>query len=301
MPESGMDGSDLQAYLQHSPSLNDDFKSSQPLDVKTLAQKTQDDDWFKFNLSLKARDFFVFGSGQILPKQKKAKDREEDQIIWTSQSPKIEEILSVDSQFEEQYVIPATSIKGTLSHRLAFHFNALTNQYLEQYLVETTSSWPEEKNKLKAEIQNRLNRLGNFFLESSSDDMRKYWEDQLKNVSLEAFDSSSQLVLQLEAEDVKGFEQGLPIGEDNHAVKSVFGYARDTKGLKSEAGARGKMILSDIYLDPDKVTVKSFTHVAIDRFTGGAKDAALFEEEVISYPDTIETDIWVHHDIMKDD
>ncbi|MEL6135668.1 MAG: hypothetical protein AAFR59_20095, partial [Bacteroidota bacterium] len=26
-----------------------------------------------------------------------------------------------------------------------------------------------------------------------------------------------------------------------------------------------------------------------------------FEAEVISYPDTIETDIWVHQDIMKDD
>src|SRR5699024_12613349 len=42
-----------------------------------------------------------------------------------------------------------------------------------------------------------------------------------------------------------------------------------------------KVIIDDIFLSEDKVSNdKIFNHVAIDRFTGGGIDAALFNEKV---------------------
>jgi CRISPR/Cas system CSM-associated protein Csm3 (group 7 of RAMP superfamily) len=57
-------------------------------------------------------------------------------------------------------------------------------------------------------------------------------------------------------------------GDNNVAVKQLFGDAEET---------RGNVIFSDIFIDGCKD--KIINHVSIDRFTGGAIDGALFAEK----------------------
>ena len=66
------------------------------------------------------------------------------------------------------------------------------------------------------------------------------------------------------------------VGKDNEAVISLFGSeAKDT------TGHRGHVMIDDIYFNDLEVNSdKIFNHVAIDRFTGGAMDGALFSEKV---------------------
>lgn len=64
------------------------------------------------------------------------------------------------------------------------------------------------------------------------------------------------------------------VTEGNPAVRNLFGYSANDKD-----GQRGNVIFSDIYSEKD-FNKKLLNHVAIDRFTGGAMDGALFSEEV---------------------
>jgi len=85
-----------------------------------------------------------------------------------------------------------------------------------------------------------------------------------------------------------------PVG-DNPAVKALFGYALDSDGTR----VRGNVILSDLYLEPKEDAEKVFSHVAIDRFTGGARDGMLFQQKAVS-SDTFTLDIYVKKDALSD-
>lgn len=81
---------------------------------------------------------------------------------------------------------------------------------------------------------------------------------------------------ELEPEDFKNY-----VGNKNKAVKALFGSEgekdKDSKKMKDQQ--RGNILFSDIIEDKNKDN-KIMNHVAIDRFTGGAIDGALFSEKV---------------------
>lgn len=66
------------------------------------------------------------------------------------------------------------------------------------------------------------------------------------------------------------------IGEDNPAVAQLFGCSGD--GVTSDQITRGKVLIDDIIIP--KCETKILNHVAIDQFTGGALEGALFTEKV---------------------
>ena len=120
------DENDLKLYLKKTSSLNDDFWN----DVKVTDTKHIEDDYFQYVLSLQPEDFYLFGSGYG--------DDEADTcfvaekvIIWNELKP---------SFTEEQILIPATSIKGALAHRFAFHFNKKKNITVEFIKNEAETS-----------------------------------------------------------------------------------------------------------------------------------------------------------------
>lgn len=77
--------------------------------------------------------------------------------------------------------------------------------------------------------------------------------------------------------------QGLT-GDDNQAVSEIFGKAGQGK---SGDIRRGNIMLSDILIPVrDGKADKIFNHVSLDRFTGGSRDSALFDEKVSYLPDT---------------
>ncbi len=74
-------------------------------------------------------------------------------------------------------------------------------------------------------------------------------------------------------------------GSNNEAVSYLFGEESNNK-VKEKTGRRGRVIINDIFLSNEEVkNDKIFNHVAIDRFTGGAIDSALFSEKVSYFID----------------
>jgi hypothetical protein len=85
---------------------------------------------------------------------------------------------------------------------------------------------------------------------------------------------------------------------ENEAVRAVFGHVPD-RGTDTR-GRPGCVTLSDIYLSRDDGGERRETrhHVALDRYTGGARNQALYQENVVprmhlceAYPITIAPDV----------
>jgi len=193
-------------YTQYSSSLN--YKL---LDNYTK-QNTTSRKYTTYTLTLKPDDFFIFGSG--------FGDEKADN------TPVYEKVIDYErgDVTQKQILIPASSIKGAISHRVAYHYN--------RYLLE--------KNQ---------NNNKNY-------DYKK-------------------------------------TGEDNEAVKILFGHKKEEKDGK-ELGQKGKILISDCF--ESKAKEKVFDHVAIDRFTGGAIEGALFQEKTITYDDKFTVEILLEKD-----
>ena len=77
-----------------------------------------------------------------------------------------------------------------------------------------------------------------------------------------------------------------------NVITELFGEAKNSK--KEINGSKGKIIFSDCFKLDQNIT-KIFDHVAIDRFTGGALDGALFQEKTIA-----QNDIWKIEILVED-
>lgn len=195
---------DFEAYLHFDPSFNASNSCLKEANPGTSTIKVD-----TYKLHLEPDSFFIFGKG--------AGDDEADNI------PVEEEVAMYTTdtiQFIKQTLIPASSIKGALAHRTAFHFNKLNHKYIDRHEGDS--------------------------------------------------------------------------GKDNPAVSTLFGF--ESEGSKEKKGHRGRVILDDLYYSSEKVNNdKIFNHVAIDRFTGGAMDGALFSEKVsvVANKGTIEFTVYL--------
>ena len=180
---------ELDLYLDKSSDLSKDWNGWQR--DENIEKETLSTDWQEYKLSLQPEDFFLFGSGF----------GDEDVDMTPVKARKVVWKDGVGRLSDKMVLIPATSVKGALSHRVAFHWNKLNGYYAGN---------PEAK-----------------------------------------------------------------VGKDNFAVKTLFG----SEGEKDREGQfRGNVIFSDI-IEKRYVEDKILNHVAIDRFTGGAMEGALFSEK----------------------
>lgn len=177
---------DLNLYLSKSSNLSVDWEGWESVETN---KEVNADGWVKYELKIKPEDFFLFGSGfgdddvDVAPVKERT-------VKWDNGKGELSNDL---------ILIPATSVKGALAHRVAFHWN----------------------------------RLNGFF---AGDNRAK-------------------------------------VGNDNPAVQILFGYTSDNgKEIR-----RGNLLFSDI-IEDRQLQDKILNHVAIDRFTGGAIDGALFSE-----------------------
>ncbi len=70
------------------------------------------------------------------------------------------------------------------------------------------------------------------------------------------------------------------IGNNNVAVRALFGSEGEIENGLTKNQYRGNVIISDI-ISQSEYDTKLLNHVAIDRFTGGAIDGMLFSEETV--------------------
>jgi CRISPR/Cas system CSM-associated protein Csm3 (group 7 of RAMP superfamily) len=85
------------------------------------------------------------------------------------------------------------------------------------------------------------------------------------------------------------------VGEDNIAVKTLFGEKKDTK---KSLGQKGKILFSDCFKSQNDTKV--FDHISIDRFTGGGIDGALFQEKTIADDREYQIEILLKKDFIDD-
>jgi CRISPR/Cas system CSM-associated protein Csm3 (group 7 of RAMP superfamily) len=108
---------ELTAYLDKSSNLSDtSFWNKEFVETFPKTDENDSDNYTKYELKLKPDDFFLFGSG-LGNEQADNTPVTEVFVKWDSDGK---------PKFTEQVVlIPASSVKGAISHRVAFHYNKL--------------------------------------------------------------------------------------------------------------------------------------------------------------------------------
>ena len=112
------DKADLESYVSRSASLDKPLDGAKEVDIKTV----HDDKWKRYVLKLKPADFFLFGSG--------LGDNEAD--ITPVSEPCIEWEHGKPSFINDCVLIPASSVKGALAHRTAYHWNKLGGRFADK-------------------------------------------------------------------------------------------------------------------------------------------------------------------------
>ena len=100
-------------YLKKSSSLSEEWQDTETFDLK----KPKTEGWTTYDIKLNPVDFMLFGSGFGNDKADMTFVRESF-VDWSTKPANIKDR-------ERVILIPASSVKGALSHRLAFHYNKL--------------------------------------------------------------------------------------------------------------------------------------------------------------------------------
>lgn len=209
-------------YLKKSSSLSDKWQDAETIKLETTKTKG----WTTYEIQLNPIDFMLFGSGFGNDKADMTFVRESF-VDWSTTT-------AIVKDHEQVILIPASSVKGALSHRLAFHYNKL----------------------------------------------KKIFADDLP-----------------EGKKIDDF-----VGKNNEAVKAVFG-SEGEKGLggKMQNKQRGNVLMSDI-IQEATASSKILNHVSIDRYSGGAIDGALFNEETLyAKGQSFNLKLIVNNDAFKDE
>lgn len=192
-------------YQEKSSSLNTTYSKAFLKDATTNTQ------YKTYTLKIKPDDFFMFGSG--------FGDDDADQ------TPVYEQEVDYKNGklTAKKVLIPASSVKGAISHRSAYHYNKLQGNTIEA------------KNGIET-------------------------------------------------------------------ITAIFGYKKElADDNKTELGQKGKILISDCFKS-NKGQEKAFDHVAIDRFTGGAIDGALFQEKTVANDGEVyEIEMLLHTSIEDDE
>ncbi|NOU45547.1 MAG: CRISPR-associated protein [Bacteroidales bacterium] len=124
----------LEIYLEKTSELNDKFWET----VEEVELKDYNDQFDIYTLQLVPVDFFLFGSG-FSSQHADMTFVTEPVIDWTASPP---------SFTENKVLIPASSVKGAIAHRVAFHHNKLNGIYADK--IEGGLPKTDENKAIKA-------------------------------------------------------------------------------------------------------------------------------------------------------
>lgn len=273
---------DLEAYLIKSSSLNQNLPNNSPIKFEEKVL----DNWERYSLRLSPSDFFIFGAGYGDEEADRISKKEKF-IQWKDGKPKLLE--------EDFILIPATSIKGALWHRVAFHFNRESGNFIGEL---KNNQAPGKKFPVEIFTQQLENLISNQEISiTSEDDIYENLIQKIEDFRFEDKEDWKKYMEYLEDEGIKMNRTTAASSDENNGVNELFGFAKDSENNIS--GSRGAVLLNDLYIPFDRKKEKVFNHVKIDRFTGGALDGALFQEKAFYSPDPIEFDIWVEASVLK--
>lgn len=112
---------DFKAYQSHSVSLQ--VPATNFLTINT--PKTNPVNAIRIQIKLKPEGYWMIGGGEDMATDTAEADMapiRDNKIVWKDNTGSVQRDI---------LVIPATAIKGALSHRIAFHYNALTGKFAD--------------------------------------------------------------------------------------------------------------------------------------------------------------------------
>lgn len=163
---------DLDFYLSKSSSLSACWNGD-----KKENKKEESKVWTKYELTLVPEDFFLFSSG-FGDEEADITPVKASYIDWKSGTPEIK---------EDAVLIPATSVKGALAHRVAFHYNRLN-----KFFVGDDSAKVGNENKAVQELfgyenqSEKIQKRGNVIF-SDIIESKDVEEKILNHVSIDRF------------------------------------------------------------------------------------------------------------------
>lgn len=120
---------DLVTYLKSTSKLDNNWEGWQQLDITPIQQPKE---WLSYQLTLRAKDFFMFGSGMA------------DDEGNADMAPVMERVVTGPDHerrlSEPCILIPGASIKGAIAHRVAYHYNRLNGWFAGNPLATTGDS-----------------------------------------------------------------------------------------------------------------------------------------------------------------
>jgi len=264
---------DFSAYLALSNALGNEFPfKGKPDEIAPFPKK-----WTTYTLAFSGENNFLHFGESYNDNLLDHIFKREAVIEWTPDGP----ILV------KKMLIPGSSIKGALAHRVAYHWNKGNGHTLEE--------------RLKAGLEKK----GMAYLKSLQPDL--LWavpeEEEMKGFSLEKLQSLKTKIekdiglLQTFGGELKGKINHYDVAgmllnsERNEAVEALFGFVVEEEGKEEAKSQIGHLVIEDTFLDIDSIQSKPFYHVAIDRFTHAPIDGALFGEEAMIIPDKLDITI----------
>lgn len=128
---------ELDKYLNYCSNL-----SSSYVDWDPFKKSSTDEGWITYELTLTPNNFFSFGAGFGDKEVDDIQVREEC-IEWNDQNK---------GTFKEKYLIPATSLKGAIAHRVAFYSNLKEGKYAMQIPAEEFDKYSGGINKAVGQL-----------------------------------------------------------------------------------------------------------------------------------------------------
>lgn len=181
---------DRDLYLEKSSNLSKIWSGWN--DQLVVSEELDEERWYKQEIKIQPEDFFLFGSGfgdeeaDMTPVKAK-------QVTWDSGIGKLVDNL---------ILIPATSVKGALAHRVAFYWNKLNEFYAgdskasvgtKNPAVQVLFGYEDQKEK----IQTRGNVIISDILRNSKADGVKIVENQntkvMNHVSIDRFTGGAKV------------------------------------------------------------------------------------------------------------
>jgi len=199
--------------------------------------------------------FFHFGAGYGDDEVDNV-NYKEPILIWTKNNKN----GKFKTELIRKFVIPGTSIKGALSHRVAFYYNKENGIFVDNLITDIESTAQQLEDKYDIETYQLADNL---------DDLEKQ-KIELQN-QLKALDKEKPNTT---------IDFSKYVGTNNQGVRDLFGCEKNDQLKDENNGSLGNVIFKDIYLDKNtKQTI--FYHNKIDRYTGGTIEGALFSEKVL--------------------
>lgn len=273
----------LDNYLQKSASLNGDLPGEKNA---VISNGMSNDEYRLEKFELVPEDFFLFGAGYGDSDVDRTSKREK-MVTWIDGKPRISE--------QEYILIPATSIKGALAHRVIFYYNSEIGNHIQSTDQSDDKFTSADLDSIIKQLK-KLGEIEKLSLETSD----KEFNSRLEAVSNFNFSETDEWVrFEKELANDLEFAKRKDKTEDisTKIVRDLFGYASDQEQAKGQ-GQRGNVVIEDIYIPyhPDKE--KIFNHVKIDRFTGGASNSALFQEKAYYHPAEISIEIFIKKTVL---